>query len=98
MNFYLASDKLYLGLFILNFYMVNSPLREEPRAQRAAVIPARNESSLLDWLEASGRLIARDTQELEYLEEEEEISELMSVEETTYDIEDEDEDLEDIQE
>jgi hypothetical protein len=76
--------------------MVNSPLRQEPREQRAAVIPSRNESSLLDWLEASGRLIGRDVQEPEYLEEEE-INELISVEDVAYDIEDEDEDL-DIQE
>lgn len=43
--------------------MVNSPLREQPREQRAAVIPSKHKSSLLDWLESSGRLIARDNQE-----------------------------------
>ncbi|WP_250121269.1 DUF3134 domain-containing protein [Chroococcidiopsis sp. CCMEE 29] len=52
--------------------MVNSPLREQPREQRAAVISAKTESSLLDWLQSSGRLIARDNvQEPEDLEEEE---------------------------
>ena len=51
--------------------MHNSPLREEPREQRAAVIPPKNESSLLDWLYSSGRLISRDNQEAEYLVEEE---------------------------
>lgn len=78
--------------------MVNSPLREQPRKQRATVIRSRQESSLLDWLETSGRLIARDPQELEYLEAEEEISELMSVEDVTYDIEEEDDDLGNLQE
>lgn len=77
--------------------MVNSSLREEPREQQAAVIRSRDETSLLDWLESSGRLIARDVQEPEYLDEEQDISELMSVEDVTYDIDDEDDDL-DIQE
>lgn len=68
----------------------NTPLREEPREQRAAVIPARNESSLLDWLESSGRMIPRDVQDPEYSEEEEEISGLIDVEDVTYDIDDDD--------
>lgn len=66
--------------------MLNSSLREEPRAQRAAVIRSKHESSLLDWLESNGRIIARETQEPEYLEEEEEISDLMLVDDVTYDI------------
>jgi len=67
--------------------MVNSPLREQPREQRAAVIPAKPESSLLDWLHSSGRLISRDTvQELEYLEEEEEISGLIDSDDIADDI------------
>lgn len=72
--------------------MLNSPLRQAPREQRAAVIPSRNESSLLDWLEASGRLIARDVQEPEYREEED-IPELMPLEDVPYDDIEEDEDL-----
>lgn len=78
--------------------MLNPSLREEPREQRAAVIPARNESSLLDWLYSSGRIIARDTQEPELREdEEEEISGLMDVDDVTYDIDDDD-DLVDLEE
>jgi hypothetical protein len=42
--------------------MQNSPLREQPREQRAGVIPLKHESSLLDWLQANGRLISRDPQ------------------------------------
>lgn len=76
--------------------MLNSSLREEPREQRAAVIPARNESSLLDWLYSSGRMVARDTQETERLEEEE-ISGLIDVDDVTYDIDDDD-DLADLEE
>ena len=48
--------------------MLNSPLREAPRNQRAAVIPLKQESSLLDWLRSSGRLISRNTQEQELSE------------------------------
>lgn len=58
--------------------MLNSPLREAPRNQRAAVIPLKQESSLLDWLRSSGRLISRTVQEKELSEEEEEIETLMS--------------------
>lgn len=73
--------------------MLNPSLREAPREQRAAVIPSKHESSLLDWLESNGRLIARDTQEpVEYPldEEDPEISGLMDVEDVTYDIDDDD--------
>ncbi len=74
--------------------MLNSSLREQPRAQRAAVIPLRNDTSLLDWLESSGRLIPRDTQEPEYDLEEEEIAGLIDVEDAPYDIDDEEDLLE----
>ena len=74
--------------------MVNSSLREEPRNQQAGVIPARNEASLLDWLESSGRLISRTTQETEdFLAEEEEISGLIDVDDVTYDLDDDSEEL-----
>lgn len=73
--------------------MLNSSLREAPREQQAAVIPSKHQSSLLDWLESSGRMIARDNQEPEYRAEEEEISGLMDVEDVTYDIDDDDEPL-----
>lgn len=70
--------------------MRNSALREEPRDQRAAVIPVKNESSLLDWLEASGRLIARDNQEPDYSNDEEEIAGLMDPDDMSYDLDDDD--------
>ncbi len=71
--------------------MLKSPLREEPREQKAAVIRSKHESSLLDWLESSGRLIARDIQEPEFPEEEE-ISGLIDVDDVTYDDIDDDDD------
>lgn len=78
--------------------MLKSPLREEPRSQKAAVIRSKHESSLLDWLEASGRLIARDIQEPEYLEAEEEISGLIDVDDPTYDDIEDDDDALDLEE
>lgn len=77
--------------------MLKSPLREEPREQKAAVIRSKHESSLLDWLESSGRLIARDIQEPEFPEEEE-ISGLIDVDDVTYDDIDDDTDALDLEE
>lgn len=74
--------------------MLKNPLREEPREQLALVIRSKNESSLLEWLESSGRMIARETQEVSYSEEEEEeISELIAVDEITYDIDDDEDNI-----
>ncbi|MGJ5676137.1 MAG: DUF3134 domain-containing protein [Nostochopsis sp.] len=73
--------------------MLNSPLREEPRTQRAAVIPLKQESSLLDWLQNNGRLIARDAQEQQLAQEnEEEISEFLGADDgiADYDFDDDD--------
>jgi len=56
------------------------------------VIPQRQESSILDWLEQTGRLLPREPQDDQYANQEEEITELMGVEDHTYDdIEDDDE-------
>lgn len=74
--------------------MLKNPLREEPRSQLALVIRSKNESSLLEWLQSSGRMIARETQEINYSEEEEEeISELIAVDEITYDLDDDEDNV-----
>jgi Protein of unknown function (DUF3134) len=72
--------------------MLNSPLREEPRSKRAPVIPLKQESSLLDWLQSTNRLISRDVHEPDSLEEEEEISDFLSTEDgiSEYDFDDDD--------
>ena len=71
--------------YLLNLLMYNPSLRQEARYEPAAVIPLKNESSLLDWLEAHGRLIPRDHQDLgNQLEDDEEISELMDVDDHVY--------------
>lgn len=72
--------------------MYNPSLREEPRDQLADVIPLKQESSILDWLETNGRLVAREGHEDDYLDDEEEISELMGVDDGGYD---DDDDLDD---
>jgi hypothetical protein len=72
----------------------NPSLRQEPRTQRAAVIPMQQESSILDWLESSGRLLARDNADFDYLDDEEEINELMDGEgSSAFDTDDDDDDL-----
>ena len=68
----------------------NPSLSEEIRWRPAAVIPLQHESSILDWLENTGRLIARDVQEKENGPDEEEISELMAVDDVAYDDDDDD--------
>jgi hypothetical protein len=56
----------------------NFALHTEPRNQEPAIIPPRKDSSLLDWLSETGRLIAREASEHHYEEiEEEELEELM---------------------
>ncbi|MBD1859778.1 DUF3134 domain-containing protein [Leptolyngbya sp. FACHB-402] len=74
--------------------MYNPSLRQEPRTQRAAVIPMQQESSILDWLESTGRLLARDNADFDYLDDEEEINELMDGEgSSAFDTDDDDDDL-----
>ncbi|MCC5657599.1 DUF3134 domain-containing protein [Nostoc sp. XA010] len=71
--------------------MLNSPLREVPRNQRADVIPLKQESSLLDWLQTNRRIIARDVHEPDFQDDEVEIDSLMGVEDGIgYDLDDDD--------
>jgi len=71
--------------------MLNSPLREEARNQRADVIPLKQESSLSDWLQINGRMIAREVHEPDFQNDEEEIDSLMGVEDGIgYDLDDDD--------
>jgi hypothetical protein len=74
--------------------MLNSPLRENPRNQRADVIPLKQESSLVDWLQSNGRLITRDVHEPNLTDDEEEIDSLIGVEDGIgYDLDDDDDDI-----
>ncbi|MGE5660079.1 MAG: DUF3134 domain-containing protein [Actinomycetota bacterium] len=75
--------------------MYNPSLRQIPRHEPAEVIPLKQESSLLDWLESTNRLLARDVNDPDdyLLDEEPEISDLMGADDSPYD--DLDDDLDD---
>lgn len=71
--------------------MHNPSLREEPREQRAAIVSSKQQSSILDWLERSGRLLARENIERDLINEDdeiEEINELMAGDDLDYDDDD----------
>lgn len=70
----------------------NPSLREEPRNQRATVLPQKRDSSILDWLESSGRLLARDNADFDYSDDEEEINALMAGDDNSFDLDDDDDD------
>jgi hypothetical protein len=72
--------------------MLISPLREEPRNQRATVIPLKPETSLLDWLQTSGRIIARNVHEPDFSDEEAEISEFLGGDDGIADLDYDDDD------
>ncbi|MDZ8051400.1 MAG: DUF3134 domain-containing protein [Aulosira sp. ZfuVER01] len=74
--------------------MNNGPLHEAPRNQRATVIRSSNEFVLIEWLKSNGRLIARETQDSEYLAQVEEISEMIDLDDLPYDHDDDDSDIE----
>lgn len=78
--------------------MRNPALHEQLRSQPAAVIPVQRNASILDWLESTGRLLSRETGESGFLEEEEEINELMAGEDNSFDLDDDDDDSLDLDE
>lgn len=72
--------------------MLNSPLREQARNLRASVIPLKQESSILDWLMSSGRLISRAEYEQDYVPDED-VDSLMGTEDGIgFDLDDTDDD------
>ncbi|OZH54641.1 hypothetical protein AFK68_09635 [Hydrocoleum sp. CS-953] len=63
--------------------LYNPSLLLIPRHEPADVITAQRDSSLVDWLESSGKMLPRDPVESEkYSEEEEEISALIAVDDS----------------
>lgn len=76
----------------------NPALHAEPRNQEPAIFPPRKDSSLLDWLRETGRLVAREAGEHYHEEiEEEELEELIETTDT-YDFEEEQEETLNIEE
>lgn len=70
--------------------MQNPSLTQVPREQNAPVIPIQHESSILVWLENSGRMIAREAQDYDYSDNEEEIAELMGADDGSFEADDDD--------
>lgn len=58
---------------------LSSALHEEPRNQRAFVIPLKQENSFLEWLRDTGRLIPRTAEEYFSYDEEEEEGEIAEI-------------------
>jgi hypothetical protein len=76
----------------------NPALRETPRSQPAAVIPAQQEPSILSWLEGTNRLLERESSGNPFAteDEEEEITELMDGSDDSFEDDDDDDlDLDD---
>jgi uncharacterized protein (TIGR02646 family) len=70
----------------------NPALTQKPRYEIADVIPLEYETSILDWLERSGRLMERDNQDDNFISREEEIAELIE-NDSKYDDDDDEESL-----
>jgi hypothetical protein len=56
--------------------MRNPTLREEPRFEKAAVLPMTQREGILEWLQSKGRVVARQQVEAVNTDDEEEIEEL----------------------
>jgi hypothetical protein len=78
--------------------MNNRSLRQEPRYEPAAVIPLKKDSSLIDWLESTGRLIKREVveqvEETSANEELDEIADFVDTDDSFYDDDDDSIDIE----
>ncbi len=62
----------------INKQSLNNPsLRLTPRHEPGDVIPSPQETSILDWLEASGRMMPREDREEEPRETDEDLDGLM---------------------
>lgn len=69
----------------------NPSLRLSPRHEPGEVIPTKQETSILDWLEASGRMMPREVQEEDSTETD---PDLDLIEENNYSEDDNDEENE----
>ena len=72
--------------------MHNPSLREEPVEQLAPIMASRKDASILDWLERSGRLMERDTNERTSLNTEDDIEEINALMSGEDDFDDDDDD------
>ncbi|BAZ45994.1 hypothetical protein NIES4102_30220 [Chondrocystis sp. NIES-4102] len=70
----------------------NPALLQEPRYEPAIVIPLKQEASLIDWLKANNRLIAREAMETDKVKAEDDLDVLMD----TDDDDDDDDFIDDV--
>ncbi len=70
---------------------INPSLRETPRSKPAPILIGGNQTSILDWLEESGRLIAREATHLDYQDDLEDLQEIVGEDGGFDDEDDEDE-------
>jgi hypothetical protein len=73
--------------------MHNPALREEPRYQPAPVSGTGRPASILAWLEATGRLVAKEVALPEYGDETEDLNDLMVGDDDYIDLEEEEDDV-----
>jgi hypothetical protein len=64
--------------------MRNPQLREEPRHQKAGVLPTTQRESILDWLQRNGKLLSRNTFDEESLNEDEDFEDLVDEDDSLY--------------
>jgi hypothetical protein len=81
---------------IIALEVYNPSLREEPRDKPATVLQVRRQTSILDWLEQAGRLRARQPGDFDFVDDEQEINDLMGNDDADYEEEEEDDDLGDV--
>ena len=70
----------------------NPALSQEPRYEPAIVMPIKQKTSLLDWLRANDRLIAREDSEVDKIKAPEVMEDLLDNEEDDFVDDDLDED------
>ncbi|MBC7882751.1 MAG: DUF3134 family protein [Anaerolineae bacterium] len=64
--------------------MRHPQLREEPRHQKAVVLPSTQREGILDWLQRTGKLQSRPPVEEAALAEDEDFDELVDDDDTLY--------------
>ncbi|KKI98474.1 DUF3134 domain-containing protein [Prochlorothrix hollandica] len=71
----------------------NPALQEYPRYQAAPVLPSTGNASILDWLEATGRLLPREVTDPDYAAEDAEEIEGLMVDDNSFEEDDDDDDF-----
>lgn len=69
--------------------MRNPQLREEPRHQKAALLPTTQRETILDWLKRNNKLQSRTPVDEEALNEDEDFDELVEDDDALYSDDDE---------